>query len=224
MVTAVGHGPEDFNTAWVLELPAAPGPTLAWAHDQLAGRELPFMLQVPEEVATEVDSALRELGLQAGRFAPGMVRATSAKAPAPPPGLRIEQVRDPAELEAHVLALALGFGAPDGTGMEGLFPSSLLEDDRVVLFNGYVDGAAEPSATAVSVTAEGVAGIYGITVQESGRRRGFGAAMTWAAIAAGARQGLAVAALQASPIGHPVYEQMGFAQIRTHRRYRPAGA
>lgn len=224
VITAVGHGPDEFNTAWVLGLPAAPGPTLGWAQDQLASRGLPFMLQVPEEVATEVDSTLRGLGLEAGHAAPGMVRAIPAAAPAPPRGLRVEHVRDRFALQAHVVALARGFGAVDGSAMEGVMPSSLLEDDRVVCLNGHVNGAAEPSATAISVAAEGVAGIYGVTVQESARRRGFGAAMTWAAMAAAARQGLEAAVLQASPMGHPVYERMGFSQIRTHRRYRPAVA
>lgn len=48
--------------------------------------------------------------------------------------------------------------------------------------------------------------------------------MTWAAVAAAAQRGLAAVVLQASPMGLPVYERMGFAQIRTHHRYRPAAA
>lgn len=224
VITAVGRGPDEFNTAWVLDTPTEPTATLRWVRDQLAKRPPPFMVQVPEQLSEGVGEVLEEdLGLELNHRAPGMARATTTDAPPPPEGLRVAQVRDAAALEAHVAATAVGFGAPDASAMQGLMPPSLLEDDRVEFFNGYVDGAHLPSATAVSVVTEGVAGIYAVTVHEPARRRGFGTAMTWTALVAGARAGVDVAILQASAMGRPVYERMGFAQIRVHHRYRPAG-
>lgn len=223
VITAVGRGPDEFNTAWVLEAPTEPTPTLGWVHDQLAERPPAFIVQVPEQLSKGVRGALEGLGMELSHRAPGMARATTTDVPPPPEGLRIAQVCDPAALEAHVAATAVGFGAPDPSAMQGLMPPSLLEDDRVACFNGYTDDTDVPSATAVSVVTEGVAGIYAITVHEPARRRGFGTAMTWAALAAGARAGVGAAILQASDMGRPVYERMGFAQIRVHHRYRPGG-
>lgn len=223
VITAVGRGPDEFNTAWVLDAPTEPTTTLEWVHDQLAARSTPFMVQVPEELSDEVGGILEDLGLELSHCAPGMTRATTTDIPPPPEGLRITQVRDAAALEAHVLATAIGFGAPDASAMEGVMPPSLLEDDRVTFFNGYVDEVRVPAATAVSVVAGGVAGIYAVTVHEAARRRGFGTAMTWAALAAGARGGVDEVVLQSSDMGRPVYERMGFTQVRAHHRYRPAG-
>jgi predicted acetyltransferase len=92
----------------------------------------------------------------------------------------------------------------------------------VTLLNGYVDGAGTPAATAVCVVAEGLAGIYAVTVQEHARRRGAGTAMTWAAVAAAARAGVQRAVLQASPMGEPVYRRMGFEMVRPYHRYDAA--
>lgn len=222
VITAVGRGPDEFNTAWVLDAPTDPTTTLGWVHDQLAARPPPFMIQVPEELSDDLGGVLEDLGLELSHCAPGMTRATTTDIPPPPEGLRITQARDAAALEAHVQATAIGFGAPDASAMKGVMPPSLLEDGRVTFFNGHVDDMEVPAATAVSVVTEGVAGIYAITVHEAARRRGFGTAMTWAAVAAGARAGVGTVILQSSDMGRPVYERMGFAQIRAHRRYRPA--
>lgn len=222
-ITAVGRGPDEFNTAWVLDAPTELTATLGWVHDRLSERPPLFMVQVPEHLSHDVGGVLEDLGLQLSHRAPGMARATTiADVPTPPPGLRIAQVRDADALAAHVLAMAVGFGAPDASAMEGLMPPSLLEDDRVAFLNGYVDDTEVPSATAVSVVTEGLAGIYAITVHESARRRGFGTAMTWAAVAAGARAGVDTAILPATEMGRGVYERMGFSHVRVHHRYRPA--
>ena len=45
---------------------------------------------------------------------------------------------------------------------------------------------------------------------ERSRRHGDAEAVTWAAIREGFRRGAAFANLQASPMGRPIYERMGF--------------
>ena len=42
------------------------------------------------------------------------------------------------------------------------------------------------------------------------RRRGIGEAITWHAVHVGAERGALIACLQASEMGAPVYERMGF--------------
>jgi len=75
-------------------------------------------------------------------------------------------------------------------------------------FVGYLDGA--PVAAAAVYMTHGIAGIgwVGTVAKHWGHR--YGEAVTWAAVREGFRRGGTFASLQASPMGRPVYERMGF--------------
>ena len=55
-----------------------------------------------------------------------------------------------------------------------------------------------------------VAGIYWVATIEEQRRRGYGEALTWAAVAGGRELGCGIASLQASKLGRRIYARMGF--------------
>jgi predicted acetyltransferase len=59
-------------------------------------------------------------------------------------------------------------------------------------------------------------GVYSIATIPSARRHGYGAAMTARVVADGARDGCDVAILQASPMGRPIYERLGFRTVVTY--------
>lgn len=223
-IAATGHGNDEFNCAFVLEAPVDPRTTLSWAVGELDRRGTPFMVQVPAELVDHLGRPLGELGLTSGPPTPGMARRTTTDVPELPTGLRLERVRTSEQVEAHVVACARGFGAPDPAGLRAVLRPSLRDDERVSMFNGHLDAAVTdedlPVATSVCVLAGGVAGIYAVTVREDCRRRGLGAALTWAAVAAGAAGGAEVVVLQATTMGLPVYEAMGFVHVRSHHRFR----
>ncbi|MDQ2675019.1 MAG: GNAT family N-acetyltransferase [Chloroflexota bacterium] len=85
-------------------------------------------------------------------------------------------------------------------------------------FIGLLRG--EPVATVSLVTAGGAAGIYNVTTVEAARGRGIGAAMTVAAARYGAERGFGIATLQASTMGRPVYERLGFQFVCDLHPYR----
>lgn len=224
-IAATGSGGDEFNGAWVVGVPEDPAAALDWAVGQLVARGTPFMVQVPAEAVDGVDGHLRGHGLASGAPTPGMARRATTDVPALPADLRIERVRAPEQLEENTVTAARGFGASDARGMRAVLRPSLLGDDRVAMFTGHVAGprGEVAVATSVCVVVDGVAGVYGVSVLPDHRRRGIGAALTWAAVARAAAVGAEVVVLQATDLGRPVYEAMGFEHVRSHLRYRRAG-
>jgi GNAT superfamily N-acetyltransferase len=80
--------------------------------------------------------------------------------------------------------------------------------ENVVAFLALLDG--EPVGIAMTMVSHGVAGIYWVGSLEQARGKGIGRAVTVAATNAGFDLGADVASLQASPMGKPIYEAMGY--------------
>ncbi len=131
----------------------------------------------------------------------------------PPPvgGLQIRRVRSQDDFDMY-----LGVYAPilsPSPAFTELFTRAarrigFAEDVPEEHFIGLLHG--EPVATVSLVTAGGSAGIYNVTTVDAARRRGIGAAMTVAAARHGGERGFDLATLQASTMGRPVYERLGF--------------
>ena len=94
-----------------------------------------------------------------------------------------------------------------------------IEQDAFRMYTGYLD--ATPVATAQLFAQDGVAGIYLVGTTASARNRGFGEAITRHALEEAATLGCTLASLQASPMGLPVYERIGFEQVADYRTYVP---
>lgn len=82
---------------------------------------------------------------------------------------------------------------------------------NAVAYIARLDG--RPVAIAMTLVSHGVAGIYWVGTLEEARGRGLGHAVTAAAVNAGFDLGAETASLQASSLGKPVYERMGFETI-----------
>ena len=97
----------------------------------------------------------------------------------------------------------------DATIEPGAFhPPTILEDPRMVLWLGRVDG--KPIGAAMSYRTDDAVGIFGVTTIPSMRRRGYGTALTRAAMLA--HSGLP-SILAPSPEGEQVYRRLGFEHI-----------
>ena len=161
---------------------------------------------LPSAEAVRETALLR--GFTDGGKEPGMALHPIPGSPSTPAGLTIEEITDPDAVSRHASLAAEGFGAP-AEELARLFSGRLLDVARV--FVGSVDGT--DVATAISMVTGDVAGIYSVATLEPHRSRGFGEALTWAAVAAGREAGCDVATLQASALGRPVYERMGFRTV-----------
>jgi predicted acetyltransferase len=84
----------------------------------------------------------------------------------------------------------------------------LLDRPEGAAYVGYLDGL--PVTSGLGWRTHRTIGVYNIATISAARRRGFGQAMTARVLANGKAAGCDVAALQASSMGRPIYQRMGF--------------
>jgi ribosomal protein S18 acetylase RimI-like enzyme len=199
-----------FNAAW----PAADveRSALEAAIRRLGETGLPYVVHAPAgaEAPGGVVTALGlELQGQLPCFAiePGPI-------PDPPAELRIERV-DRATIDAFHVATASGYGMPAPL-VEQFYPDALVDLPPIRAFVGWVDGS--PVATALASRTGDTVGIYSIATVPEARGHGVGTAMTWHLLR-DADPGWTVAVLQASAMGRPIYERMGFTLVREFDEY-----
>jgi prolyl-tRNA editing enzyme YbaK/EbsC (Cys-tRNA(Pro) deacylase)/GNAT superfamily N-acetyltransferase len=134
----------------------------------------------------------------------------------------IHQVGDAAQWRDMMTTLAAGFGAPTAEAdagvpldsIEDALPSLETAQDRdIALFVGYYE--RQPAATAMFFRVDEAAVITGVATIPQFRGRGFGRALTWAAIREGARRGCTRAALNALGASYPLYRGMAFQHVCT---------
>jgi GNAT superfamily N-acetyltransferase len=148
--------------------------------------------------------------------------------PRPTPVLVLEPI--PAEIAAaRPAGLEIRIGGADlhedfhavlGSGpvFRDLFGLRLMADDRIRAAVGYEGGM--PVSCAAAIRSGSTVGIYAVGTIEQARRRGYGQAVTWAAIDAGrsAWRGT-MAILQSSDMGLSVYESLGFEIVGHYTEY-----
>lgn len=80
---------------------------------------------------------------------------------------------------------------------------------------GLIDD--ELVAGSIVVTSPPVAGIYAVSCEPNFRRRGFGTAITWAAVKEGLAIGAEYVFMGSTPMALPIYRKMGFEPVCTYR-------
>jgi GNAT superfamily N-acetyltransferase len=93
-------------------------------------------------------------------------------------------------------------------------PPKLATEPAPLRWVGRVDGNVVASSR-INIGA-GVAGLYAISTLPGFRGRGFGRAMTIAALRAARSIGYRIAVLQSSDLGYGVYKRLGFRELFTY--------
>jgi len=153
---------------------------------------------------------LSQAGFRDWRHEPWFLRAPSEpSAEAEPPELEIVRVATAQEVEELEAVSVRGFGSEEETIEPGtIHPPAILDDPRMVLWLGRVDG--KPVGAAMSYRTDEAVGIFGVTTIAAMRRRGYGTALTRAAMLVDT--GLP-SVLAPSPEGESVYRRIGFEQV-----------
>ena len=132
------------------------------------------------------------------------------------PGLDIRRVTAAAGIDVHRRVVTTGFGS-DPAVARGTACADLLDRSGCVVYVGYANG--DPVVSGLGWRTGRTIGVYSIATVPSARRRGYGAAMTARVVADGVADGCDVAALQASEMGRPIYERLGFRTVVRYAAY-----
>ena len=184
----------------------------------------------PRDTPIDLGSRLARAGLTLEGNAPAMA-ANLADVPLdepPPAELEIVPVTDAGTLqefltivEADWLEWAGGEATPIQRRTLEAFareiPSRFASEPVPLRWLGRVDGL--PVATSRVSIGAGVAGLYAILTLPAYRGRGYGRAMTLAALRAAAGIGHRIGVLQSSDLGYGVYRKLGFRELFTYDIY-----
>jgi len=158
-----------------------------------------------------LENELRREGFEYLLTVPAMMLTNDVPDPSAPPELELRRVTDDAGRRDYlgVMVPAWGVYGIDAESTACHFPTvESLVGPMKSAFVGYRDGAAVTGA--ILYLSYEVAGIGWVGTVPEACARGYGAAVTWAVVREGRRRGARFANLQASPMGRPIYERMGF--------------
>jgi GNAT superfamily N-acetyltransferase len=219
--------PMDWFNQILIEREEATPATVLDAVTQAQAQGIDFVVRLRRGMDDRFIPTLTQAGLEAKppeTATPGMVAFPidhDAIARQAVPELDIQRVTDPAGIDAHRQTATAGFGA-DPALAQGNVCASLLDRPGCVVYVGYAEG--DPVVSGLGWRSGRTIGVYSIATIASARRRGYGAAMTARVVADGALAGCDIAALQASEMGRPIYERLGFRTVITYDAYTSRSA
>jgi GNAT superfamily N-acetyltransferase len=212
-VIAAGTDSAFFNPVFALD-PACRADDVLAGVGWVEAKGLPVSVQIGDLVDPVIGRAVESHGLVVDP------RPTPALILEPIPGRSAARPATDLEIRIGGAELHESFHAVLASGpiFRELFGPRLMADDRILAAVGYEDG--EPVSCAAAIRSGSTVGIYAVGTIERARRRGYGRAVTWAAIDAGrsAWDGTA-AVLQSSELGLRVYESLGFEIVGHYTEY-----
>jgi GNAT superfamily N-acetyltransferase len=195
---------------------------VAAAVAELRERGAPFCVVLRRDQDAHLRALMGEVGLILNEgVMPGMaLDPIPSDLPTTAPGLELRLVRNAAALRDHGLVAAHGYGLPEEIALR-FVGGELWKREGATVYTGYADG--RPVTSGFSIRSGDTLGIFTIATEPDARGRGFGTAMTGRLVADGAAAGCTIAALQASRMGRPIYERLGFRLVQEYEIYVEPG-
>jgi GNAT superfamily N-acetyltransferase len=201
------------NAAFRIDDGCDPDELLERARGFFAARGRGFAVWARAEADRDLVAALERAELRKVFAMPEMVLDRHPDPCPAPDGVELRRVASAADAESYWEVAADAY-ATNGFPEE-VFASydrhEGLWADGVAAFLALLDD--RPAGIAMTIVSHGVAGIYWVGTSQDARGRGLGQALTTAAVEAGFDTGPDLISLQASSLGRPIYERMGFEAI-----------
>lgn len=191
------------------------------AKEFFAARERGFSIWVRggQEEDRDLIAAAETAGFQLVYEMPEMTLGGKLEAPELPPRAelrKLTEIEQASDFWRVAIASYSDIGFPPEV-FAGYTNHAGLLAENVAAFIALFDG--EPVSISMTMVSHGVAGIYWVGSLEQARGKGIGQAVTVAATNAGFDLGADVASLQASPMGKPIYEAMGYETAFDYRMF-----
>jgi ribosomal protein S18 acetylase RimI-like enzyme len=178
-----------------------------------------------EKGQAETEMILAAAGFPLLREAAGMVLDESSFMPvSPPSGFSLQEAEEGEGILAWAGIVSRNlFGQGDPRyAVSFAETASLLRGAGMLDAFICRDASGDPvSASAAFFGEGGAGGVYFVATEPFARRRGLGAAVTALACSRCIGRGIDPIVLQATDLGKPVYEALGFKRVSTLRRYGP---
>jgi GNAT superfamily N-acetyltransferase len=206
-----------FNFAAVLH---ADAPTLdellPVAREFFAGSEQGWGVLVEGGAGHPMEAELLARGWTVAEDEPAYVLRDIAM-PAAGSELAVRVAESQADADAYKAITSAAFQAPPEMADLMLPSLAFALDPDIKLFVGAV-GGIDVSAAGYS-RSDTTAVLWGVATLDAYRGRGYGGAVSRAALAHAAARGCTTAALRSGPKSVPVYERIGFRYVCQHRTY-----
>ena len=205
----------ELNIAFLTEDLPDPAAAVGRAREFLGGTGF-WRFEAPVDATNAFGPSLEQAGLTEKETRPALTLVPERAAfEGPPDGFQVIEVESPAQRRQFYETLSLGFmGRPLPPGLQVERAQFEGATPYLGLFRGV------PVATSLLYTHEGIAGIYAVTTLESSRGKGFGRAISEAAVHHGFRRGCDIAFLQTTEMARRVYEAIGFKHAFDHTVWR----
>lgn len=212
-----------FNTVILTgQDPASIDAAFSSAANCIAGQGRPVLWRLSLTAASDgVRAQLEQHGLQPQGRDPAMLADLSELPPLPQiDGLKIETVEgrsgryDWAWLTCDAFELGPDVRKAMSDCEAAIPESEFASQPRYI---GYLDG--KPVAVSSLVMAADLAGVYAVATLPEARNRGIGTVMSLHAMGEGKMRGAKSAVLQATEMGKPVYENIGFSTVYEYELY-----
>lgn len=207
-----------FNFAAVLHNGTPPiDELLPVARDFFAGAEKGWGILVEGDAGHPMEAELRARGWVVDEDEPAFVLEDIRSAAPVRSDLAVRLANTDAGSDAYHRVTSAAFNAPPELA-DVLAPGSgFAVDPDIALFIGSV-GGQDVTAAGYSRTGN-TAVLWGVATLETQRGRGYGSAVSRAALDHAASQGCTNAALRSGPKSVPVYERLGFRFVCRHRTF-----
>lgn len=213
---ATGSSSPSFNLALGGTRVRDPRTALAGAVERYGAADLRWLLKLQPDLDRDMVEHVQRCGidLEEEPVYRGSTQALAARVPRASRALSIVTAGRET-IEHAVQCVAEAFEADADDVRRELGPN-LLTIPSFTVFVGYLGD--EPVATSLLATTPSVrlAGVYSVATRPAHRGRGFGSALTGAALVAARAQGFQTAVLEPSPMGAAMYRRMGFEPLGTY--------